>query len=61
MAIYVKFPGTELVRERHQQSVIHKASGTTVTFDRPAELIHYLARRPDIKDEMLAGEWQWVS
>ncbi len=60
MAIYVKFPGTELAREPHQQSITHRASGTTVTFDSPADFLYYVARRPDVKDEVRAGKWSWV-
>lgn len=61
MAIYVcpmGQPGRKL--EVHQQAMFSKETGTMVAFDGPADFIYYMNRRQDIRDEVLAGEWQWV-
>ena len=61
MAIYV-YPMTQKGRalEPHQQAMFDTVSGTMVVFDRPADFIYYMNRRPDLRDEVLEGEWRWV-
>lgn len=55
MAIYV---GT--IPTKQHQRAITDLTGNVVTFDTPADFIYYMERRPDLRDEVVAGEWQWV-
>lgn len=61
MAIYVTPMGQSgRTLGPSQQAMFNKETGTMVAFDRPADFIYYMNRRQDIRDEVLAGEWQWV-
>ena len=56
MAIYIGATR----HEPHQQTLVNKHDGRTITFDMPADLVYYLDTHEDFKLDVRAGFWLWV-
>ena len=46
---------------RQSVSITHTRSSDQIQFDYPSDMLITLQTRPDLRNEILAGEWVWTT